>query len=765
MRIKTAKRIGIALLAFLLSVLSVPSVWAANGESGIDDAEKKLWSTPVDKSKIFCDENAASVFTAICTRRAVPTSLQASSERYIDITMHAGDHGHFDGNVKERTVTFYRSDNFNDTTKPIAESEEYVFVGWSTKPEATQVDIDVDLVKAYEVGTDIYAVWSNKAYVMYNINNGAWESPDGEIYQMVLMEYDAGANFKPLNPEPYPFEQFYDFAGWTEGTSSENTVPYTAETAINKYWTEVYANWDYNASRMDNELTVGRLYDIQAGVSIPAYKFTPKESGWYEIFSDGIEEDGTDRQGVIRLQDVHDHQLGMEKFIDPTTENGEYDVHLYYEMEAGKTYYVRFGEMSGGYIRFNAGVRKAETATVTFDTNHGDDVWFVDGENKSTTFDMTVPVGDDIANYRFGDKMVINDDTITFNVWAKESNPDEIHGYLIVDGPMTVYADYIELVAIHLDYNGGYNPLKPEETSYIAKYHRWDKFVTPIDPKIDNPRLKFAGWSTNPNATKPEEEYRESASESAAGIAEKLNGRSLYAIYTEPVTVVFNTTGDAYMMDDPNAITYESSYGKGHIFYGMAVMHEDPQVLARGWVDQDGVFVPVVSTEYGAYTIEKDTTFTSVLGYKIMAYGNGGCFPYGGIGCYSVELAVFDYNGPDTMFSYEDAESKLGVPRNDDETKQFLGFATDADAAEPDIVDGSTYLNSLYSIYAVWSGEEDEEADGESNEGEEEVPAAPNTGNNSVQNGASVVDYALPLVFVIIFVLFGLIEFHSIRQR
>lgn len=731
MNIKTINKAGVLVFALVFSALPALKVGAINEDNN------ELWSTPSDRSNIYCDNGSASVFTAICSGQATPNTLNASGERYIDITMHAGDYGHFEGDVKERVVTYYRSDNFSDVTEPIAENSDYVFAGWSTRPEATTVDVEVNMAKAYQVGTDLYAVWSDKAYVMYSIGNGAWHSPDGDVYQTILMEYNAGDYFQPLDPEPEPFEHFYDFAGWSEGTSSDSSVPYTSGTVIDKFWTEVYANWDYNASRMENELILDEVYDVQSGVSIPAYKFTPVESGWYEIYTDGIEDDGSDRQGIIRLRDVHDHSLKIEQLIDPTATDGEYDVHLYYEMEAGETYFVRFGEMSGMFLRFNAGVRRAELTTVTFDSNHGDGAWFeVDG-NKSATVDVEVPVGDDIATMRFGSgspTLVLDDDTISFNAWATESDPDEVHNHLIVTGPMTVYADYMELVAIYLDYNGGYNPFKVEETSYVAKFRRWDKFVTPIDPKIDNPRLKFAGWSTDPNATEPEEAYRDAQSGSAASIAEALNGAPLYAVYTEPVTVIFNTIGGAYMMDDPSATIYESSYGKGHVFYGMAIMHDDPQVVAQGWLDQDERFVPVVSEEYGAYILEKDTTFTSVLGYRVMAYGNGGCFPYGGIGCYSVELISLKYEGPDTRFSYDDAFSKLGNPIPDDSTKKFIGFATNPEATESDIIDGETYVDSLYDIYAIW-GDDDGTEEGDDEEGEEAL-LVPDTGSNTmVQSG------------------------------
>ena len=682
----------------------------ASSEREKDDAPWATLSTSKARQEdgvsasTYCDAGSAAVFTAICTGQAAPTNLQAPSERYIDITMHTGEYGHFEDGSRERTVTYYRSESFSDVTEPIADDGDYVFAGWSTREEADVVDITPGSAKAYQVGTDLYAVWSDKAYVLYTINQGVWEAPDGTPYQSVLMEYTPGTNFNVL--EPHPFEQFYDFAGWANSTIWSIATTYSEETVIDQFWTDVYATWDYNASRIEDEMIVGQEHDVQAGVSIPVYKFTPTESGWYEVYTDGIVDDGSEREGMIRLRDVHDHSLKMEELVDPTIADGNLDMHLYYEMEAGTTYFIRFGEMAGMYLRFNAGVRMADTAMVTFDVNH-DDVYFDYGETQSATYEVAVPIGEDIANMRFDNapELIVDDESISFSAWTDDTL--EVHSHLIVRGAMTAYAAYQELVAVHLDYNGGHDPFDVEKTSDVARYRVSDEFETSIDPVYDDPHKAFAGWSTDPNATEPDDSYRDNV-DTAESVRRKLDGRTLYAVYTEPVTVTFNTSGGAYMIDDPSVTFYEASYGRGHDFYGMAVMHDDPQVQAIGWVDQNGEYIPVAGEAYGLYTITEDTDFTAVLIYQAIADGNGGCFPGGrGLACSSIQVSRLSYEGPDTKFSYTDMESALGVPMPvEDSGKYFIGYATDPDATEPDIIDGETQLDTLVYVYAIWADDE-----------------------------------------------------------
>lgn len=638
--------------------------------------------------------------------------------RYVTITMHAGEYGHFDeGDPESHTKTFFYADAFNDHTEPVSSRDGYVFIGWSTSPEVTSVNVEVGETKAGNIGSDLYAVWSDKAYVYYEIYNGVWTNPDtGDDYTSVIMEYNVGATFQNLSVDPRPLENVYDFAGWNSNYYSAGTHYIPGETVINDYWTEVRVEWDYNAERIEDELEVvgegeevEKEKDVSVGLRIPVYKFTAPETATYEIYTSGVEVDPEapeeeQYEPIIRLRDINDNSLAIEKYVDPDKDHTDLDVHLFYEMTAGETYYIRFGENHSYPLTFKAGVKKATMANVTYDANRGSDAWF-DGDHSKTTKIIPTPIGEDIFNIRlYGEGLEYDGDKVSPGAWYDTPDPtgDE-HNYLIVTGDMTVYADYTEMVAINLDFNGGYHPYEKDMTSMPATFPNWAKFESPIDPDIDDPTKDFAGWSRNKNATKPDPDIIEGKTQ-----ATELDGETLYAVYGEKVLTTFVTEGGAYMLDDPDVTTFESPRGNGHIFYGMMVMNPyGDRVKHVGWIDNKGEIINTTSDIDGYYHINGDTTFTALLRYKITAKGNGGHFTVGcgwGGAC-ETGYPEISFRDEDSTFSYAEAKEFAGIPVSDEEGKYFIGYATTEDAEEPDIIDGETKLLDLSVIYAVWGDE------------------------------------------------------------
>lgn len=693
----TIKRAGIILLTLAFSMLPTLSASATADKSASNDELTNQWMTQIDQSKIYCDEGAAQLFATRCSG-APAASLSETDARYIDITVHAGAHGHFEtesGNTNEYTVNYFRGDAFDESTIPVADDPSYVFVGWSTKATADDVDIVVGATTASAVGSDAYAVWSNKSYVYYYINNGFW-IPDGseEAYQAVLMEYDANTNFRALSPDPIPMERYYDFDGWYAQMFGSGQH-YTDETIINQPEVEVYAKWKYNPAKIDNELVLGQMHDITVGVSTQLYKFTPTETGYYEIFTEGIEEDGSGRQGVVRIQDVNDHTLAIEKAIDPTVAHG--NVHTYYKMQAGTTYYVRFAEMEGAFMQYQAGIRKADMATVTFHANYDSDAWF-DGDHSVTSKSIDLPVGDNIARY-LETGLEYNDNTLSFIGWTLESDADRYHNALLVDGPMDVYAFWSEFENIYLDFNGGYHPLDGESsTSYVYRYQEDAVFETPIDPKINDSHRKFAGWSRNPNASEPDADIVELVTPAAT-----FKDQTLYAIYTEKVLETYIVTDGGYMMDNPNITTYQTSSGKGHVFYGMAVRHNNPKMKAIGWTDQNGVVINTTAEVDPYYHVDGDSTYTVIWGYELTVFADEGRFEKAGS---MVARISFPYDNGDGTFHADTLNEVIGEPTPLGAGRYFIGWATDPDLEEPDIIDGVTRLEDLNEIYGIWSDEE-----------------------------------------------------------
>lgn len=649
-----------------------------------------------------------SVFVFAFIFALLPVVNVGAADRYVEITMHAGDYGHFEeGGSKDYTKTFFYADAFDDRTEPVLDQEGYVFAGWSTDPAATSVNVEVGETKAGSVGSDLYAVWSDKAYVFYEIYNGVWTNPaDGEDYTSAVMEYNVGTTFQNLSADPRPTENVYDFVGWNTSYygAGDRLVP--GVTTINDYWTEVRVEWNYNPERIQNELILNKEEEISVGVSIPVYKFTAPETAVYEIYTDGIEGTASEDEDesylpdvIIRVRDISDGGLASEKFIHPENAIADRDKHTFYKMTAGETYYIRFGEQDGLSLNFTAGIKKATMKTITFNANHGPDAWF-DDDHKATK-DIEIPVGDNIRylndyGFRYDSKKVI------FNAWyiTPEPEEDDDHNYLIVTEDMdVVYAGYTEAVAVNLDFNGGHHPYDLDQDSMVVNFPSYAKFETPIDPDIDDPTKDFAGWSRNPNVTEPDADILEGQTQ-----ATELDGETLYAVYGEKVLTTFVTNGGAYMLDDPSITTFESPRGNGHIFYGMMVMNPyGNRVKHVGWIDDKGTIINTTSDIDSSYRVNGDTTFTALLRYKINANGNGGHFTVGcGWGTCETGYPEISFYDEDSTFSYAEAKEFVGIPVSYEEGKYFLGYATTENAEGPDVIDGETHLLDLGTIYAVW---------------------------------------------------------------
>ena len=752
------KRAGLVLFATAFAFIPAAKAGAASvfgaafEDSDQTSAETTLnsWEGTLEDGATYCP---ADVQSYLCDGKAVnseglPVLSASNSDRYVNITVHSGAHGHFEGEADayEYTKTYFYVDPLEEYPTIVSDDPSYVFMGWATDENATEPNIEMGSVRAGQVGADIYAIWSTKAYILYHIPGGIWTNPaDGEEYQHVLVEYNAGAHFQDLGSAPTPFENYYNFTGWNTKLH-RGGEHYDASKVIDEYYVEVYAEWQYDPSRVDS-MVLDTAYDVTVGVAAPVFKFTPSETAYYEVYTDGIIS-GEDEalQGIVRVQDEWDRMLAMEEAKDPAVGWG--DVHTFYEMQAGETYYIRFTEGEGHYLHFDAYITKSAMATVTFDAND-DHAWFGNDSTQKTR-SIQLPIGKDIKTKRLDgddvDPLTWDDESLVFASWgATPTGGEDEHSYLIVTGDITVYALWLEMPHFHFDFNGGYHPFDKDVHELTVNINPSYPFESPIDPDIDDSHKDFAGWSTDPAATEPER-FGE-GHETAQTVYNWLNGRTLYAVYTDKVTVTFETVGGAYMMDDPSATVYETALGTGHIFYGMAVMHDNEHVKHEGWVDQNGVAPTATSDVDGQYYITEDTTFTSILKYEMRADANGGYFTAGcGLitGCESQPLRVV-FDDDHDKFSYEEALAITETPVSSDASKRFLGFATSPYATEPNIIDGETYLESLYDIYAVWgdvpddpddqddpddSGDSDSEpsSDSDTQPDSSDSPSAPDSG-------------------------------------
>ena len=172
-----------------------------------------------------------------------------------------------------------------------------------------------------------------------------------------------------------------------------------------------------------------------------------------------------------------------------------------------------------------------------------------------------------------------------------------------------------------------------------------------------------------------------------------LDGEEAYYLEFPKSTV----NGATYtILDDPNITTYETTKGKGHIFYGLSLFHENPRMIPLGWVDQNGEKIPYTSGAYPYYTIEEDTEYTAVWGYEVILDANEGNFPKWNA---TRLMAVLEYDG---KFSLANVQAQLGDAVPDDPNKYFVGWATTPNATEPDVIEGVTDVKDLDTIYAIY---------------------------------------------------------------
>ena len=755
------KRVGLASVALVFGLISIFPLISARNASAVGEEPSEIsdesWIDYDPNGKVHAVANAKEDFDALHSSVEQPLlSTPENANGLVTINLHVKEgEGHFEGETDPQVHSkeFYFRDTFDDRTEPVSDrGNNYVFAGWSVSEEAISVDIPVGEIKAGNVASDLYAVWSDKAYVYYHIPSGVWENPvDGEAYQHVMMEYDAGMHFQNLNPEPHPFESnTYTIAGWyTELFGRGEEI--TEETIINHFITEVYLAWNYDADAINDPMELDVEYDLTAGMSTPVMTFTAPETALYEVYTDGITSpEGEANQGMVRIRDIFDRGLASEKQMEPGT--GWADVHAYYKMQAGETYYIRFGEAGGNFISFKGAIRKAKMVDITFDADRTREYGgHFDGDPEKTTKVISYPVGYEIR-FENVESLKCDDENYAFGSWHSEN--DEEHSYLLVtEDTDYLYATYIEMTTVHLDFNGGYHPFDANIHELDAKFQPGSTFESPIDPDIDDPAIDFVGWAHDPHATEPD------VFDDVTGV-ESIKNDTLYAIYDEKVPVTFVVNGGGYMIDDPSITVFETAYGKGHVFYGMSAMHFNPNVKHSGWIDQNGVRTYVTDGIDGRYKIMGETTFTAVLDYEIIADANGGLFPNGGFGETPVLRVELSYEDDESTFSADAVLNRTGYPHiPDDDTKEFAGFATSEDATEPDI-DDSTPLVDLYYVYVVWKDKEEPEPEPTPEEPEEEpeAPEVPDTGANAAESNYAGAATFSGLGAVIALVLLGIIR-------
>ena len=606
-----------------------------------------------------------------------PESGTEENSRFVTVTLHAGEHGCFaDPEVKEKQSVQFRAEAFADDTVPDALDKTAVFLGWSSDPEAAEADVVPGVTHVSTIGTDLYAVWTDKCLVSYQAEDGYIETIDGQPSGSVMMVCTPGSHFEPVVPK-HANEACFDFGGWYTAPMGQGTA-YTAKSILSEPEIVLYARWMLAGERIA-EMEPDTEYELEPDRFGWYFVFTPEETAVYEIIASN--DSGSGCETLISVTDA-DRVPYVKAEAD-----AEESARAVMEMKAGETYYLQIREASGKDVLTKAVLRRAECAEVTFHAGREGEAWF-DGDQELSVRKTGVPAGTDLNSYPFSGLEVRDKNTLEFLGWSRDPDAEVPDDGLTAENGLEIYAVFRELKTVVFDANGGLFPADGSGT-VTRSYVPGTLFVTADLPRHADNTLGFAGWSRDPDAEAPDADLLEGITPFDEA------GDTLYAVYGEKLLETFSANG-GYLMDDPMVTSCQSTKGKGHIFCGQKLCHDNSRFEPLGWTDQNGVFIPYTTECWPYYRLEEDTVFTAVWAYTVFLDANGGVFS--GTGTDEVSVSM-ELGG---LFSLADAAEMIGEAVNDSGMKYFAGWASSAEADEPDVFEDETPVRELDRVYAVW---------------------------------------------------------------
>ena len=614
-------------------------------------------------------------------------TMQPSNSRYITITLHANG-GYFDGDTtkSEKESIQFRGDTFFEETIPSHTNPNMIFLGWARSADADSPDVQSGSSHTSMIGTDLYAIWTDHCIVEFNPMGGYFDSPSIRFKSEIYNKGDEINYYIPTSD----YGNIFEFEGWYKHTSNNQKVRIPEGYKIqNEEYLNLTAFWRFVPENMQS-LELDQPYNTDDRATF--FKFTPEETAVYTIYVDNLEYQNepvdvaivdSENQTIKKTNTMHGNSV------------------ITYTMQAGKTYFIESDNATINQHIYDIGIEKNEEyRIVTFHANRDEqgDAFFDNDETK-TTKQIPFSDGEEISQYNDTGLTLKNPNKTDFMGWSIDPYEEYPEEKIIVDKDLDVYAVICDLDTIALDANGGFYPFLDGGTILEYDYLVDSVFVPPYNPHISDNTRKFAGWSRNKNATKPDDDILE-------GITPNDSlPKTLYAVYTEKILETWDAdaANGGFFLNDPSITTYESTKGLGHIFYRLALFNVDSSMVPLGFRDQDGEIIPYTSLEYPFYHNKGDTTYKAIWGYKVIIDCNGGYFPL--YGAEAMRLAMPIDESIDSQYLYEN----LGYPIMDGDeniNKCVIGWATTPDATEPDIIEGETPIKGLTRIYAVWGDDE-----------------------------------------------------------
>ena len=394
------------------------------------------------------------------------------------------------------------------------------FVGWTTDPEKGNVESPESLVRE---NTTYYAVWVEKTPVTFHANK---EKASFDDEESITVSYDKGSVLDDMYIEtPEIDDPDLVFAGWADKADADKPNIDLNVAKADDY-PNVYAVWRIKGHDI-TDIKVGETKPVNYLGAPVRFRFIPEEDGFYVLESS---EYTHDPYGY--LLDADENRL---LYSDDDGESWNFK--LGYELKKGETYYYDCCDQGVG--TYNVSLRKVEKVTVKLDSNNGNDAWFETTDGKKQIIDVSLEKGSRFLPYQY-DEPLTNDSGKLFAGWAREKDANQIDEEIYVTENTTLYAVWKDVATITFNVN------RPDGKAWLLDedYNRTVKTERPFQKDswfytgnsyvgygLSDDSFTFLGWSKDPNATKPDENW----------ILDK--DEEVYAVWADYLTVTYDANG------------------------------------------------------------------------------------------------------------------------------------------------------------------------------------------------------------------------------
>ena len=449
-----------------------------------------------------------------------------------------------------------------------------VFLGYSTDKDAETAD---DNIKVTE-NMQLYGVWGENVTVTYDAGKDeggyllVWDDDTGDEVRTYVDEYQTSTGARFYDRTPDNDDPMKTFEGWYDKDGNR----WTGESVVTGAMT-VYARW---SEPEIIDLTEGTAVTVTEADKDTYYRFTVPENGNYRIsFSTGD-------SSYCYIERYN------EEFSYTDSDSGHEPVRmLMYDQEKDQISYFKFINEDDEPFSGTAVINKVNIVDVTFHTGN-DKAYYENWDEDTQSYKHTdtdvwrCEEGEVICDSNTAINAPNYDETISFLGWSTKPDSSEPDSEIIVGTqPLDVYGVWkIKTpVVFHANNKNAYMDTEEGEEGnleYIDSLTRYYEKNETIYKWYCNPsvkedaRIRFLGWSTDPEAETPESSIR------VTGSAQM----DLYAVWQEYYEVTYNANGGYF--DEGEDISSQE-VDKGDAFYNKSVMNEDPFKVFDGWYDAE----------------------------------------------------------------------------------------------------------------------------------------------------------------------------------